>query len=201
MEDNFNKVYSFVQASTINFDENHNHLHAKEVYDLTQQILDIELGKNNYDYNLMMITSLLHDVCDEKYKNKSITKQELHNFIDQIEPNKEKVKLIIKIIDNISYSKEIKLGLDSFTSDEIIYRNALSDADKILALGPKGIHRCFEYTRQNNLELNEEEITKIVIQHCHDKLLKLYSQNFIRTSYGRKLAEPLHRYITNYINS
>ena len=71
------------------------------------------------------------------------------------------------------------------------YRNIISDADKLEALGEVGLRRCMQFSEAHNGN---------VIEHCHEKLLKLLPDGFIRTNAGKKLAVPGHEYILNYCN-
>ncbi len=197
----YNKVYQFVINSTTKFDASHNHLHAKEVYELSKQIMD-KLVENDtlsdYDYSIIMMASLLHDVCDDKYVDKSITKAELHKFINEVDS--VRASMIISIINNISYSKEVKGKLEVLPYPYNIYRDAISDADKICAIGEIGIIRCEQYTRESNPNITDDDaVCKLVVQHCHDKLLKLYTNNFIKTEPGRNIAEPHHQVIVDYV--
>jgi HD superfamily phosphodiesterase len=75
-------------------------------------------------------------------------------------------------------------------------RDIVSDADKLEAIGVIGIARCKEYTREqyfatHHTHIGDEELAKLVIQHAEEKLLRLKSE-FIRTAWGKKMAEPLH---------
>lgn len=197
----FDIIYQFVIESTIKFDDSHNHMHALEVYKLSKKIIDefVETDYiHEYDYLTIMMASLLHDVCDDKYVDKSISKDDLYNFIYKIDQNRS--EMIIKIINNISYSKEVKGLLEKLPYPYNIYRDVISDADKIFALGEIGIKRCERYTRESNPNIQDDkEIMKLVIKHCHDKLLRLYPEHFIKTEPGRKFAEPEHQIIVNFV--
>lgn len=77
------------------------------------------------------------------------------------------------------------------------------DADRIQAIGKEGIHRCYRYTKAANKNITDENvIADLVIQHCHDKLLRLYRDpGFIVTPRGRQIAEPLHQEMVTIIES
>ncbi len=211
MTSKFETVSQFVRQVTKPFDASHDYNHALDVYNLSMLILknNRKLENNYYipthdDEELVMISALCHDVCDTKYLDRgSITKDELKTFIQSVYP--EEVENIMLIIENISYSKENKGLLQILPQPYQYYRDVVSDADKLLAIGKTGIERCYEYNKSLLSFLNIHEIIsndKInadVLQHCHDKLKRLYPENFIRTPAGRDMAAPLHQEILDYI--
>jgi HD superfamily phosphodiesterase len=125
-------------------------------------------------------------------------------------------------IDAVSYSKENKRGMRYFAATLgprwTRVRDIVSDADKLLAIGEDGLERCWHY----QLELRDgaiarataaraaagsdadapdmaipapitpEELVADVVQHAHDKLLRL-STEFMVTPSGKFLAAPKHR--------
>jgi len=99
----------------------------------------------------------------------------------------------MSIIDNISYSKEVAGKTTQLPYPYNLYRDAISDADKIDGLD---INRCIEYTKMKGGKVPED-----VIKHCHDKLLKLLPDRFIKTDTGKIMAEPHHEKIQAYVNS
>ncbi|AYV75555.1 MAG: putative HD superfamily hydrolase [Terrestrivirus sp.] len=191
--DKYNVVINFVSEVTKQFDESHDVTHAICVYNNTMNIINSMKNNFDFDYDIVMMASLLHDVCDYKYPN-SITRNELEAFIlSQV--SKEKTKIILDIIDNISYSKEMKGQLVELISPYNIYRDVISDADKIEALGQVGINRCITFTRERGGKVPEDVIT-----HCHEKLLRLLPERFIRTEEGKCMAKPFHDEIVEYVN-
>mmetsp|Transcript_89352 Transcript_89352/g.161238 ORF Transcript_89352/g.161238 Transcript_89352/m.161238 type:complete len:114 (+) Transcript_89352:1-342(+) len=107
------------------------------------------------------------------------------------------------IIDNISFSKEKREGLDLQGLEKrglLLLRDIVSDADKIDALGDEGLERCFEYTRYANPGACPPEIEQLVREHCIEKLLLLKDQ-YVRTATGKSLAQPGHNIIASFVNS
>ncbi|XWV26960.1 hd superfamily [Tupanvirus soda lake] len=208
----FSEVYDILNlcaALTIEYDESHDIVHHFNVFKNCIDILvalqnngELDTNHNDFNYLLRLITyaSLLHDTVDHKYKNNyEQKKSQLNIFLDT------RAALISKdilwIIDNISYSKEVKNGYPLHENKLIqLARNIVSDADKIEALGIQGIYRCKQYTIAINPNFPEESITKLVVEHCHDKLLKL-TEFFIRTTPGKEMAIPLHQEIVQYVNA
>lgn len=183
------EIIKFVQEHTKNFDESHDYKHALTVYNTSVKIMDSLETK--YDHEILMFAALLHDVCDHKYPE-SIPKNKLELFIRSY--MFDKTDIIMKIIDNISYSKEVANKREFLGQTYNIYLDVISDADKIEALGKRGIERCEQFTIRHNGKRPDD-----IIKHCHEKLLRLYPENFIKTSLGRKIAEPLHQETVEYV--
>jgi uncharacterized protein len=187
-----NLLNEFVKSSTAHFDDSHNWIHAENVYLSTIKIinsLDID-----YDEDIITYAAKLHDVCDHKYQN-SIPRTELEKFILK-NLGSEKTNHVLKIIDNVSFSKEIKGLRETLIEPYNTYLTAISDADRLEAIGKVGIERCETFTKSRNGKIPED-----VIIHCHEKLLRLYEDNFIVTKLGREIAKPLHEEIVNYVKN
>jgi HD superfamily phosphodiesterase len=181
---------NFVRESTKHFDSSHNHEHANNVYLSSMEI--IQSLSIPYDEDILTFASQLHDVIDHKYPD-SITTQELVGFIES-QLGIEKSKHVMDIINNVSYSKEVKGLRQTLSEPYATYLIVVSDADKLEALGEEGIRRCETFTLSRG-----GSVPKDVVQHCHDKLLRLYNNHFIRTDYARLKAKPLHDYILEYV--
>ena len=120
------ELLEFVNKHTMHFDESHDINHALAVY--RNAIIIAENDYPNYDQDIIMYSSLLHDVCDYKYD--TITTIQLKEFIIKSLPS-EKVDPIMDIINNISYSKEIKGLRKKLDAPYNVYLDIVSDADKL----------------------------------------------------------------------
>lgn len=190
---------------TKDYDESHDVYHHIEVCKNALAILSstkIKFSKAEFDQLLRNIiyASLLHDTIDHKYPaNLSEKKLLLEIFL------KEKIgsawKEIVWIISNTSYSKEVKSGYPRHDNPIIqLSRTIVADADRIDAVGKSGLKRCFAYSKAINPSATDEELVQMVVDHCHDKLLKL-KDNFIVTPHGQKMAEPSHQYLMDFVNN
>lgn len=174
-----NKLLQFVKESTKIFDDSHNHIHALKVTDNAHKIMRSIRGARGYNEKFLTYITMLHDVCDHKYPE-SIPKEKLVSFIEY-ELGTELGQKAIFIIDNSSFSKENK-GSQADVGD--LYRDyliALTDADRLEALGKIGIERCEEFTRTHGGKVPED-----VIKHCHEKLLRLLPEGFIKSPFAKK---------------
>jgi HD superfamily phosphodiesterase len=76
-------------------------------------------------------------------------------------------------------------------------RDIVSDADKLEAIGEAGIKRCLEYQIHKykedspNQEIPHSQLIKQVVEHAHEKLLRL-REHFFRTKIGKEISLPLH---------
>ena len=196
-------VYEFLDYATEHFDKSHDAVHAKTVYSNATKIANNLIKhnsdlKNKFNQCLFQFCALLHDVVDHKYikLGKSITREHLAKYID-FRLGYENRAVFFDVIDNISYSKQ-KSGTAKVLDDiNRVYQIAVSDADKLEALGETGIQRCYEFAKVLNPSADEETITTKVVEHCYDKLLGLHK--YIESDLGKQLAKPLTDYIQNFV--
>lgn len=185
-------LLTFVTESTAAFDSSHNVEHALIVTNSTHLIM--QSLPSIYETELVTYMAMLHDVCDHKYGDQSITREELEAFIAKSLPNDW--KRVLEVIDNVSYSKQVKGLRKALPEPDATYLKALSDADRLEALGAIGIERCTTFTRERGGRVPED-----VILHCHEKLLRLLPHGFIETDLARELAQPLHQEIVHYVET
>ena len=192
------RLRKFVKESTKMFDSSHNHEHAEKVLENTLAIARSTLDSDGYmvpyEEDVLMSAALLHDVRDHKYPHISISLDELTQFLIQF-VGFHNMARVMDIIDNVSYSKQVAGKLKKLPEPDARYRDYVSDADKIEALGSVGIQRCETLVRERNGKVPED-----VVQHCHDKLLRLLPEGFIVTEAGRKLAAAGHAVIQEYVD-
>jgi uncharacterized protein len=116
---------------------------------------------------------------------------DLPSFFQERGVEKTQIDLIIKIISNVAYSKEIILRKNGWTSwhQSCIELHCVMDADKLDALGAFGILRCAAFSGSRNIPLyvaEEEETYKSAVGHFEDKLFKL--EGLMMTELGRRVA-------------
>lgn len=184
-----NVLLNFVIESTKHFDDSHNHVHAMKVTHNAHIIMNTL--QESYNHKLLTYIAMLHDVCDHKYPD-SISKEQLSEFI-KINLSAANEPIVMKIINNISFSKEDKGETEEIPDLYKNYHLAVCDADRLEAIGQVGIDRCIEFTKARGGVVPDD-----VVKHCHDKLLRLLPENFIKTEIGKKMAEPLHDIVYKY---
>ena len=186
----YEQVFNFVKVSTAIFDESHDITHAVAVCTNTLKIA--ESFNQDMEVDILMYAAMLHDVCDHKYDN-SIKEEELVEFIVG-KLGTKKCERVMSIINNVSFSKQVKGLRQTLKSPDNLYLDIISDADKLEAIGKIGVDRCIAYTTAKGGNVPED-----VVKHCHEKLL-LLKDKYIVTEMGKKLAEPLHQVIQDYVD-
>ena len=146
---------------------------------------------------------LTHDLIDRKYAEDERDLQEQKDnlehalrgmFVDS------HVTFIMSIIENVSFSVEKRDGYPHFLENLLPVRDAVSDADKIEAIGPIGIKRCAGYTIKQYKKIGQplelDELKRKVAEHANEKLLRL-ARDYIHTQAGKQMALPMHKFMLN----
>lgn len=190
-------LVAFVRQSVAHFDESHDLNHALTVTNVADKIMATLQAE--YDYELLSYMAMLHDVIDHKYPE-SISEDELRNFVlGQL--GEEKLEQVMYVVNNLSWSKESS-GRRKPTPEGLInYLVAVSDADRLEAIGSVGLKRCYEFGKAKHPDYTHEQLVERVRIHCHEKLLRLYPEHFIVSERARKMALPLHQEILRFVES
>ncbi len=187
------ELHKFIMKITSEFDESHNLDHALCVFKNACNIINQLDIHSSVDWDIIEYAAKLHDVRDHKYPN-SISEEELKAYISE-HLGANKCERVMKIIDNVSFSREVKGQRENLPYPDSLYLDIISDADKLEAIGPKGIGRCKTFVKARGGVIPED-----VVAHCHEKLLRLYPE-FIRTKSGKEIAEPLHQFVESYVKN
>lgn len=196
-------VFSLCTELTKDYDESHGIEHHVNVLMNADKILNDEL-KYIYDNNdyilivkLTLYATMLHDVLDKKYpKNMDLKKEEVNKFL--ISKLNDQWINCNWIINNISFSSEKNNGYPIHDSPIVQKaRDICFDADKLEAIGEIGLKRCKEYKTATHPNCSSKEIDEIVLHYCRENLIKV--PNFLKTTYGKKLAVPLHAVIQEFV--
>ena len=174
-------VINFAKQSCENRDKSHDFAHSERVRD-TAKLIAESMNLTEEQIFKVEVVALLHDINDHKYKD---NEESLDKFLDENFPNDK--ELMLATIDRISYSREKKVGTADWDvlKEYLVVRNIVSDADKIDALGAKGLERCTEYTRVFHPNNVEEKVK----EHYLEKLSTL--EEYVRTPLGKKIAREM----------
>ena len=180
------KVEAYVSQYMSQFDASHDYRHVQRVLGLAKSIQAQEQrntpGKE-YRSDIIILSSLLHDVGDKKYlkpgQNGETMVQELLVEFGADETVATDVQIIVS---HVSYSHEIK-NPEKVISCIAKYPELaiVQDADRLDAIGAVGVARCFAYTAavgKNSLD--------VAIAHFEEKLLKL--GDMMKTESGKQMA-------------
>ncbi|GAA5888450.1 hypothetical protein JCM5296_000634 [Sporobolomyces johnsonii] len=172
------------------------------------------------DLLVVELAALFHDLVDAKYLRLE-PGQKPPSARDHLEPfwasfgddviSEAQRRLVERVVDNVSYSKEvkrIKAGEETDWHRECPELQCVQDADKLDAIGAFGILRCAAYSGASSVPLfvppspsplspSPSSLTTTssaraptkssAIDHFHEKLLKL--EGMMKTPLGRTMAQ------------
>jgi len=157
---------------------------------------------------IIYCSALFHDVWDDKYikniNHINSLKDNLRTDLLFLDLNNSDIDDIYTIIDNISFTKELKIRLTGFNLNLgrlSLYRNIVSDADKIESLGEKGIERIFIYQYNIDNSKNIYYYINIIQNIYYSRFNILINHNYITTYYGKLIAKPLIDQMETIINN
>ena len=215
------KLVSFCASATAGRAPSHGVEHMTKVRENAEKIFDALRAAGEYpsmmnDQTRRMVQAAaqFHDIADHKYvKDPSScgVEEELRKHFSP-----KASASLVKVMEAVSFSKERKLRAAagapetpiSFESTlgavGSVLRDVVSDADKLEAIGSIGVKRCMAYKRESvmkaeNREAKQEEVVSELIKHGEEKLFILLAHRYIRTSAGRKMAEPLQQIMLNEV--
>ncbi len=197
------KALQFVEKCLGNDCSGHDVEHIKRVVENAKLILE---GEKGADYEVVMLSAILHDVDDYKLGGSG---DNLERFF-KINNVDENLQCRIKnVINSISFSKSGKSP-----DFETIEQKIVSDADKLDAMGAIGVCRTIMYSASTNRalfdndELPKENLTREEykdknrkgnhsINHFFDKLLKL--KGAMQTEIGKIEAQKRHDFMVEFL--
>ena len=206
-EERWNKLSEFVRITCLDRDESHGYEHMKTVAEIAIQLINYDFRDRRQYKNLIidsMTAAWLHDIADHKYDKDGTLQNLLDEFGEKNIINYRDIKQVIKYVSYSSENKAILAGapLDYdklLTPYYALVRHIVSDADKLEAIGKKGVIRALTYTRHANPTFTEEELIADVRKHAREKLLRLASE-FIRTPSARIIAQKKTVEMHNELN-
>ncbi|GAA6015433.1 hypothetical protein JCM11491_000430 [Sporobolomyces phaffii] len=163
------------------------------------------------DQLVVHLAALFHDLLDRKYLPRDepapTPPERLAPFWSAFSPadvSPEQRALVEQIIDNVSYSKEVKrldgeLGGITPWHAECRELHCVQDADKLDAIGAFGILRCAAYSAVANRPLYDpaDPAQGDAIAHFGDKLVHLAAM--LKTDKARQLAQRRSERLTQFV--
>lgn len=163
-------------------------------------------------HHALVLACLYHDVRDHKHQmlgTKMVSQQELdiHLYDEMVKHTNSfddaniAVTCIQEAINRSSWSKRKEtanyINSGHVKPDVVVMIKILQDADWIEALGEDGITRAVEWRRLTIPDMSEEDIKKGVIEHAHEKLLRIPEE--LNYEWSKKIAAdrliPIKKYI------
>ncbi|EFC46124.1 predicted protein [Naegleria gruberi] len=214
------KTREMVASIMSKYDASHDFNHVERVVNLAKHIAKCENVIDEDKLQVIELAAYLHDVHDHKYVEKSDTaltpKRAIEEHLSSLEVPNQLIERVQFVVDNISFSKEVKRLKENTVLDinELpIELKVVQDSDRLDAIGAVGVARClvFSGSKGRAIYLNEPtsqfkspsemvdwKITETpkptvsttddsAIQHFYDKLFHL--ESMMKTETGKKLAK------------
>jgi HD superfamily phosphodiesterase len=183
-------------------DESHGINHVLEVNTKALQLASQLNVTDIIDLHIIQMGSIFHDAYDHKYYNiyeSDVVKLKFARMLSCFSIDDRVIHTVLNIIDNISFSKELKLRQQGIFLEHILdphtlyLRNIVSDADKITSLGYNGIVRMYQFklALDEKQTQNIEDHTDHIYNHYQKKLSRLVYDGFIKFSQSIAIANDL----------
>ena len=198
------RTLAFARAELEARGESHGLAHAKRVRALALAIY-AELGGD--DARVVEVAALLHDVCDHKYVDPATDAgraciERRDRFLAETLSASD-AAAVVQIMGAVSYSREAKAlargeapAWAALPENIQVLRHCVSDADKIDAIGVRGLERCAAYARERGVR-GSLNVAREVAEHCDEKLLRLRDE-YVRTAPGKRRAAPGHEWLAEW---
>ena len=167
----------------------HDFDHTLRVFHMATTIAKAE----NADLEIVQLAALLHDVDDRKLSPQTYeNKDNAVSFLRENCAEGEKIKLIVEIISQISFSA-------GNGAPRTLEGKCVQDADRLDAMGAIGIARTFAFGGSHGRAMHDPDGSdrSSSIAHFYDKLLLLKDR--MNTETGRRLAQHRHAYLENFL--
>ena len=161
--------------------DGHDALHTLRVYK------NMKLIAQSYpeaDLFIMSLSALLHDADDHKLF-KTENNANARFFLAKNDVPEESIEQICKIINGVSFSK------NRGKTPETLEGKIVQDADRLDAIGARGIARTFAYGGKVGRSLDDS------VQHFYDKLLLLKDE--MNTDAAKEIAKARHEYMEGFL--
>ena len=195
------RTLAFARAELEARGESHGLAHAKRVRALA---LAIYAEISSEDARDVEVAALLHDVCDHKYVDPATDAgraciERRDCFLAET-LSASHAAAVVQIMGAVSYSREAKAlargeapAWAALPENIQVLRHCVSDADKIDAIGVRGLERCAAYARERGVR-GSLNVAREVAEHCDEKLLRLRDE-YVRTAPGKRRAAPGHEWL------
>ncbi len=172
---------SYIKALFAGSSDGHDADHSLRVYRNAMRIAE---GYPDADTDLIVLSSLLHDVDDHKLFHTE-NNSNARTFLKDNGISKDRIEEIVTIINSVSFSK------NKGKTPETIEAKIVQDADRLDAMGAIGVARTFAYGGKKGRSLEDS------VQHFYDKLLLL--RDTLNTDEAREMAGKRHEFMVQFL--
>ncbi|MBM7616859.1 uncharacterized protein JOC36_000392 [Weissella uvarum] len=200
---------AFMRKILANDESGHDTGHIDRVVKLAQHILETEPTADEF---ITLAAATLHDTYDDKlFDDVAAAKQRVLDEMTRLGVSDEKQQAIIKIIDNMSWSKQ------RFGNPEPlgISGQIVQDADRLEAMGMIAVARVIQYGVQAHHVLYDPNIPprdlktkadyrnpagETMINHFDEKLFLL--KDYLNTTEGKRIGairdQAMHTFVDQF---
>ncbi|MFD2305835.1 HD domain-containing protein [Enterococcus termitis] len=196
-------IKTFVQLKTKDDRSGHGMDHIERVVRNAQKIAQTE----DCDHFVVTAAAYLHDIADDKLvTDQEQAYQEMITFLQTHQISTERIKHIMYIIQNLSFSQELEGGKATLSIEGKI----VQDADRLDAMGAIGIIRTIYYGGHKGNKIYDPEIPprtlqkksdyrneSTVINHFYEKILLLNER--LNTAYAKKIGQKRQRFLEDFL--
>ncbi|KAF8843735.1 hypothetical protein BDN67DRAFT_963911 [Paxillus ammoniavirescens] len=199
-------------ATMERYDPSHDSFHVERVR-RTALSLAHSIPERKPDLLVVELAALLHDVLDKKYVSPVEAADPYAYFLPFFQSlatiheldliSDGRARLIIKIVENVSWTTERKLQENGNIEEwhrDCVELHCVQDADRLDAIGAFGIMRCAAYSAAVNRPLHAPPgRDDTAIQHFYDKLLHI--QERLKTEPGKAMGSRRHQFMLSFLQS
>lgn len=187
----------------------HDFYHAERVYNTCLFILKNEkFVDSKPDEFVVLLAALLHDISDWKFNGGDLegSGHESTKILSELKIDTVTINKVQNTINQVSFK-----GALVNTTPLSIEGKVVQDADRLEALGPIGIARCFAYGGKLNRMIYDPKIKPTLhktfesyksssspsLNHFYEKLLLL--EKLMNTTTGKRLAKKGTDYLKSFL--
>ena len=184
-------IYNFIlnRCIKLSIDESHAVKHSMDVLKYSQKIYNEELllfPELEKQKKIIYTSAMLHDMCDSKYMDVNKGLNDIKEFIETINYEKNEIDIILKIIGTMSYSKVKKNGFPDLKEYQKSY-HIVREADLLCGYD---VERCIVFGMIGRNMDYEESV--IGTKELYDiRMAKQIEDNLFTTKFGLREAKKL----------
>jgi len=188
-------LFQFIEymCKKYHIDESHGLKHAKGTLARAQNLLKGFDNVSFEEHSIALYAAALHDMCDSKYSDVSISSYEIKDWLLSEGWSNEHANAVISIITTMSYSKLKNANLPNIYPDHRIWQRAYHIARHSDLLEAYIVSRCKLYNEQIHPEKSEEEHWAVVKTLFDNRVFKYVKDGWIFFPHAITIAEELEK--------
>ncbi len=198
------QVQSYVKKEFEGESSGHDWWHIFRVWKMAKEIAKKEGG----DLFVIELGALLHDIADWKFHGGDLKagSKKARPLLKKFKVDKTTIEHVCDIIDNVSFK-----GAGAKNGIKTLEGKIVQDSDRLDVIGAIGIARTFAYGGNKGREIYNPNIKPKLhksfddyknnksssVNHFYEKVLLLKDR--LNTKTAKKIAEPRHKFLENYL--